>query len=373
MFQISLVDSFVDSKSELNNLADEQSSAEHASSDQNDSDHKQHLQTEDATNGTCSADEERTRYFKFKISNEDFKFMIEHSVRDKNPLKPFRYLTGNFMRPFEKQVELIEGEAIPIQKRNNILYVEASRNNTVYLRINGDCKLCPKISRVRYVFTVRNRPKDNDKLVEIEGRRKGVHMHDNQKDLSSASSSSATISSKSTEEYQPCLTDRDAYGKRIRTNIINGRKLISHMIKSKNERPKRRKICEYDSKVNTSSFKNLNGSNGPNSTQSVLLTTAMNSAHPPSNSSLTNATLNGASLPTLPTSVSYSSSASSLASGQLDKQFVQQLATQIAGQITSKLMIKLDQINLKINAINDKLYDMERKLDNLESSSDIII
>jgi hypothetical protein len=381
MFTINLNDSFVDSNSELNNLAGEQNnSAEQASClDQNDLDCKKqiNLNTDDAINDTIGADEERTHYFKFKISNDDLKLMIAQSIKDKNPLKPFRYLTGNFMRPFEKQIELIEGESIPIQKRNNIVYVEASRNNTVYLRINGDCKLCPKISRVRYVFTIRNRPEDHDKLVEIEARRKGLHSH-----------STLGAQPKGAQHINHS-TERNLLSMRSRTNAVNGsiphtRKLISHLIKSKNERPKKRKICEYDSKLNTSQSKNLNGVSEASYAQSVMLTTAINSTQPSTISSLTNPILNGASLPIISTSTSsYSSppgpgSASSSSSmpgqqTQIDKHFLQQLATQIATQITSKLMIKLDQINLKINAINDKLYDMERKLDNLESQSDIII
>ena len=44
-----------------------------------------------------------------------------------------------------------------------------------------------------------------------------------------------------------------------------------------------------------------------------------------------------------------------------------QLASQIANQISSKIMIKLDQINLKVNQISDRLYELERKFDSFES------
>lgn len=46
----------------------------------------------------------------------------------------------------------------------------------------------------------------------------------------------------------------------------------------------------------------------------------------------------------------------------LDKNFINQIANQISG----KIMIKLDQINLKVNQISDRLYDLERKLDSVE-------
>ena len=39
------------------------------------------------------------------------------------------------------------------------------------------------------------------------------------------------------------------------------------------------------------------------------------------------------------------------------------MAVLIANQIASKIMIKLDQINLKVNQISDRLFELERKID----------
>jgi hypothetical protein len=39
---------------------------------------------------------------------------------------------------------------------------------------------------------------------------------------------------------------------------------------------------------------------------------------------------------------------------------------QIVNQISGKIMIKLDQINLKLNQISDRLFDLERKFETIE-------
>ena len=46
------------------------------------------------------------------------------------------------------------------------------------------------------------------------------------------------------------------------------------------------------------------------------------------------------------------------------------LLSQLSAQITSRIMIKLDQINLKVNQISDRLYELERKLENVDSAFD---
>lgn len=105
------------------------------------------IKLEDYYNETM--EESLCKQFKFQITNSELKTMIENSVLETNTAKPYRYLTGNFIRVFERHVEVFEKQRIPIQKRNNVVYEESLRNNTVYMRVNGDCKLCPKANRVR--------------------------------------------------------------------------------------------------------------------------------------------------------------------------------------------------------------------------------
>lgn len=105
------------------------------------------IKLEDYYNETM--EESLCKQFKFQITHNELKMMIENSVLETNTAKPYRYLTGNFIRVFERHVEVFEKQRIPIQKRNNVVYEESLRNNTVYMRVNGDCKLCPKANRVR--------------------------------------------------------------------------------------------------------------------------------------------------------------------------------------------------------------------------------
>lgn len=105
------------------------------------------IKLEDYYNETM--EESLCKQFKFQITHNELKVMIENSVLETNTAKPYRYLTGNFIRVFERHVEVFEKQRIPIQKRNNVVYEESLRNNTVYMRVNGDCKLCPKANRVR--------------------------------------------------------------------------------------------------------------------------------------------------------------------------------------------------------------------------------
>ncbi|RNA30764.1 hypothetical protein BpHYR1_048682 [Brachionus plicatilis] len=124
-----------------------------------------------------SLEDSMLKQFKFQILYNELKNMVDNSVHDPNSTKPYRYLTGNFIKVFEKHVENYEKMKIPIQKRNNVVYEESSRNNTVYLRINGDCKLCPKENKVRYVFIVRKKPDGSEKFVDVEAKSRGIHYH----------------------------------------------------------------------------------------------------------------------------------------------------------------------------------------------------
>lgn len=233
------------------------------------------------------------KQFKFQILNSELKTMIDNSILDtSNANKPFRYLTGNFIKVFERHVEAYEKSKIPIQKRNNIVYEESLRNNTVYLRINGDCKLCPKMNRVKYVFMIRNKPDDAEKFVEVEGKRRGIHNH---------------------------------------TGFQNGENLT----------PKAKRLSLQPSY------------HGLNQNDSRFSLVAKKRKYVDDDFGLT---------------VKLSPNGENVASGCASSlsQSDRNLIAQISNQITSKIMIKLDQINLKVNQISDRLYDLERKLETVE-------
>lgn len=132
------------------------------------------IKLEDYYNETM--EESLCKQFKFQITHNELKTMIENSVLETNTAKPYRYLTGSFIRVFERHVEVFEKQRIPIQKRNNVVYEESLRNNTVYMRVNGDCKLCPKANRVRSVpiphYPSQSRQITHDlfQLIDLTGR-----------------------------------------------------------------------------------------------------------------------------------------------------------------------------------------------------------
>jgi hypothetical protein len=258
-------------------------------------------------------EESTCKIYHFKITNDELKIMIENSILETATTKPYRYLTGNFIRVFEKQVEIFEKTKISIQKRNNIVYEESARNNTVYLRINGDCKLCPKSNRVKYVFTVKTKPKDTDEFVLVETKCRGIHNHNHG---NNNNNSPGTPNTSVTHSHTPKSTtvNRSSLPTSNAALSYNHNHVASLASTTPNERvvvlTKKRKI-EEDYSVN------MSGGNGspPAKTMSLNDKNALN---------------------------------------------------HIVNQISSKIMIKLDQINLKLNQISDRLFDLERKFETIE-------
>ena len=253
-------------------------------------------------------EETTCKVFRFQIANDELKTMIENSILDTTTAKPYRYLTGNFIRVFEKHVEAFEKIKVPIQKRNNIVYEESARNNTVYLRINGDCKLCPKLNRVKYVFTVKAKPADTDKYVEVETKCRGVHNHNYNSSMNGGGNSSAN--STPTKNSRLSLPTISSQTNGNGNSASNNERVVLLTKKRKYE-------DDYSILHNTSS------SNNPSASS------------PSSNGNRLNAN---------------------------DKNAL----NQIVNQISSKIMIKLDQINLKLNQISDRLFDLERKFETIE-------
>jgi hypothetical protein len=291
-----------------------------------------------------SLEESMCKQFKFHITNYELKSMIDNSVLETSTAKPYRYLTGNFIKIFERHVELFEKQRIPIQKRNNIVYEESLRNNTVYLRVNGDCKLCPKTSRVKYVFTIKNKPEADEKLVEVEGKIRGCHQHSLGADFGSVGTTPQSITvvspvNNNNNNNRP-KPQKISLGSLNGTPLNNSGNSSSSLLDNSQQQlvyvAKKRKINNSDF-ISSATF----------DTNNVLNITASNYASsstlsPPANSSRNQQQQQLLNL--------------------TDKNVI----NQIVNQITGKIMIKLDQINLKVNQISDRLYDLERKLDSVE-------
>ena len=306
-----------------------------------------------------TTEETKYRIYKFQIPNEDVKVMIENSVLDVSAHRPYRYLTGDFMRVFERYAEVHEKLKICIQKRNNIVYEESARNNTVYMRINGDCKLCPKSDRVKYVFTIKSKPRDEDKVVDVEVKCKGVHSHtSNISHLADRSGSTGPRTSSKRAKQVGILSQasssrlaRSCSNNLNNNNNNNGERLVILAKKKK---------IEDDfldlSAMATSSFSTnyLTSSQNNNSNNNNNLNSNNNS----SNSNTNSNNINNSS------GVGSSSACGSPGSSLIDRGMLSHFVNQLAG----KLMLKLDQINMKINQISDRLYNLERKFENIEAT-----
>ena len=115
----------------------------------------------------------------FQISTKELEEITTEekvqTVKNKNHLQ----LKGNYLEPFLKFINIVEGEEYKLQKRNNTFH---ENNNKMHLRINADCKSCPKKNGVHYVIMIRKKPNFNEKFVNVELQIKNKHNHeDNQK------------------------------------------------------------------------------------------------------------------------------------------------------------------------------------------------
>lgn len=262
------------------------------------------------------------KWYKIHITVGELNEMLENSVLEQSSGRSYRYLTGSFMRVFEHQVELFEKMRISIQKRNNIVYEDSSssRNHSAYVRINGDCKLCPKSDCVKYVFVVRRRPASNqpaDKLIEVDVKCKGVHKHGiNEFEMSSASSSSLPYSKakSSCTSKSKAKSSKSSIDKSANNNTTDRLVILA----------KKRKLVDEEDEL-------MSIINSPDNSISLLLTGGVNST-------------NGQS--------SYNETGTP--------------SKQSGNQSLRKLMLKLDQVIMKLSQIDERLGNLEKKFDLIE-------
>lgn len=293
---------------------------------------------------------EAFRQFKFTIPYTELEKIVQNSVPDKNPNKPFRYLTGTFMRVFESQLFGLENFKVGIQKRNNILYVDPCRTSTVYLRINGDCKFCPRGNRVRYVFTIKKKPTGIEEFIEVNTKCRGIHNH------------TSKISFTSEQGYTESPINNS--NSNSNSNSDQAMNIEKNPLKNFDE-SELATLKNSPNKINTL-LNNKRFSNGsfcsPNS-KNIVFSNKMSVANKiimlAKRRKLNDSENNNVNIPV------YQNMDENGLSG-VDHAMI----SQISNQISAKLMGKLDQINLKVNQISDRLYDLEKKFDNLESIVD---
>ena len=112
---------------------------------------------------------------KFQISYNELSRLTckDNVIEAKN--KKQKQLKGNFIEPFLKGINVIEGDEIQLQKRNSALH---EKNRNIYLRINADCKKCPKKDGVHYVFIIKSKPDEKEKFVDVYVEIKNEHQHE---------------------------------------------------------------------------------------------------------------------------------------------------------------------------------------------------
>lgn len=232
------------------------------------------------------------------------------------------------------------------------------------------------------MFIIKQKPEPDDKYVEVEAKIRGTHQHDTSltntslDGLTTPNTTLTTNSSTSTTtgSSSPLSTHKSGHHSTARKHT-SGRHSLS--------------VLNANSSINAGGGANISSSSEPNGDTSVEKIITGSSAKRPRlnhktetiqiDSSQINTTSCANFLSTSPKSSSASNTpnaaavaaanvqaaqfvASSAALNLLDKNVI----NQIANQISSKIMIKLDQINLKVNQISDRLYDLERKLDSVE-------
>jgi hypothetical protein len=315
------------------------------------------INLDDCIDLTEQTEEITQRTYKFQITSDELKQMIENSILDFSANRACRYLTGNFIKIFERHAEQIEKLPILIQKRNNIIYEESIRNNTVYMRVNGDCKLCPKTNRVKYVFTIKQKPNLEDKMVDVEARCRGIHNHHHHQHHHNHFHLHNHVSSHVQDTSGNMLNNNCAknsvkYNKRLRLSSGNDRYQTGIASLTSN----------HTTTTTQTASSLLTKSCGSSFNERLVILAKKRKFHDDENNfsnqhnSLLNSCINTNSLNSSRNDNSTTSSSS------IDRNLINQLAT----QISNKVMIKLDQINFKINQINDRLYNLEKKFETIE-------
>lgn len=190
------------------------------------------------------------------------------------------------------------------------------------------------------MFTIKHKPEPDDKYVEVEAKIRGTHRHHDSSTYDDGD-----------QQNSPNVSSRSSFGgggasrKRKSLSCTSNDEMTSPQPSDKNQLLAKRKINQKNIKIENTTTTSIE-----NSISSVATTYLA--------ASPTNSTPSGLSRLLQPTTATTTNNALSLSE--------KSVVNQIVNQISNKIMIKLDQINLKVNQISDRLYDLERKLDSVE-------
>ncbi len=116
---------------------------------------------------------------RFQIPSKELKEITIDEIIEEVKKKKFKQLKGKYLEPFIKFIIIVGGKKMKLQKRNNSLYEE---NKKMQLRINADCKECPKKNPVHYVVMILRKPTENEKFAYVVSDIKNKYNHDHVSD-----------------------------------------------------------------------------------------------------------------------------------------------------------------------------------------------
>lgn len=125
--------------------------------------------------------------YNFSIPKDDLKSIIADSRPNERYKSGSRYLTKNFISKFMPGIRKKEKLDFDLAITNAVANL-SERRSTCLIRINGHCKQCLSINKIKnkYVITIEDMPKDKDRSAEVCINRDLEHNHILEKNIVSA-------------------------------------------------------------------------------------------------------------------------------------------------------------------------------------------
>lgn len=210
---------------------------------------------------------------------------------------------------------------------------------------------------MKYVFTIKQKPEPDDKYVEVEAKIRGTHQHDSLNGSFNGSMNESQLNTTGGGGSSQQMTSSGTR-KRQSMNMSNGDLSANSTPDKMMLVNKKKKFNQKNGTAASNDFANSIDNSISSVTAAYLSTSPMNGGNATNNRSAVHSNTSTSSNSNTNNSNSNTMNVISLS----DKNVI----NQIVNQVSSKIMIKLDQINLKVNQISDRLYDLERKLDSVE-------
>ena len=104
--------------------------------------------------------------------------MVTEAIPSKNN-KNALTLQGDFLKAFEIKIEEIENQKISLIKKNYVCNL-GKRSDAAYIKIDAFCRQCVCDPKVKYTFTIKDKPISSSTYVNINYTLIGTHDHSQQ-------------------------------------------------------------------------------------------------------------------------------------------------------------------------------------------------